>query len=287
MDSTQNKYKYFLYSFVFFNIALILLIKYRPPLSVSLDWFNWKLGVVGFVLLIICVIQFIQVKGKKKLKRFLAEQEVIFDAHPEQDWVKIMVRSDIQHIIDTVAVAREGINVPTVDDVVEALELVKPTPMFSKPISTLTCKKSENIKSSGMKMPLLSEVLRTRKNEKTTSAGVYSQIQAVTNLNHESGECLPEAARTAENVKLAKDLKERRLDLEDYFTDFRTITFNDDEARALLTSYILALSLRLRNLGISLKDDESYTKAVHLQTNGDTHDLPYLDENYLNPLYEV
>lgn len=284
MDSTQNKYRYFLYSFVFLNIAFILLIKFYSHFYVSLDWFNWKLGVVGGVLLIIFVIQFIQVKGKKKLKRFLAEQEVIFDAHPEQDWAKIMVRSDIQHIIDTVA--REGINVPTVDDVVEALELVKPTPVVSVKISTLPCKKSENIKSSGMKMPLLSEVLRTRNSEKNTLAGVYSQIQAVTNLNHESGEYLPEAACTAENVKLAKELKERRLDLEDYFTDFRTITFNDDGARALLTSYILALSLRLRNLGISLKDDESYTKAVHLQTNGDTHDLPYLDENYLNPLYK-
>lgn len=148
----------------------------------------------------------------------------------------------------------------------------------------------ESIKRSGLKVPNIADLLRT-KNMNNSVIPVVSNKPAEVKMHLVSvSQEIKDSAiveQDHQRVNLTEILQTQRQELEDYFIDFPKVTFEDSEARIYLHSYILALGQRLTNLGISLTDDQSYSEADILQTKGDTRTMPFIDPNYLDPEFSI
>ncbi len=283
MDKDLGIPRYILGSFIISAITLTVVAKYQ--LYAYVDWTNGRVILFVCTILILFLIHSFKRKQEKRLKRRLNKQTRNFDAHPLTNWVEVMTRSMVQDRVT--AVERYDMETPTVDEVLMAQKLEKQNAIPAIHASPKSQKKVEVAIVQGTKLPSIIEVLQAKKKGKPNLTLVHSgPIQTITNLNFESEEGSPDAMRRAENVRLTNVLKAIRTDLEDYFIDYKEVTFEDPEARAILTMYIIALSSRLNNLGIPLTYDESFKEADTLQTNGNTRELPFLNEDYLDPTYE-
>lgn len=107
-----------------------------------------------------------------------------------------------------------------------------------------------------------------------------SGLPRVTNIAH--------VIKAADNTRKTVALKHALNNMKIFFSSDASLTFEDNEAQALLQVYILALHQRLTTLGaVDIHEDPSMKAAMILQDFRNTRMLPQLNPKYLDSNYKL